>query len=152
MRSGFCASRAEGKGFEPSSDLTGAGDQVGEQLVLLLVGRHDRVAERQAAVVGQQHQPHAPDVAMRRLREAVAGAADPPPFRCNRRSQRARALPGDAQVCVDDVVAYSGVLGVLASAVSRIFISSRRFVGAVRFGHCSTSARAHSAQDAAVIV
>ena len=43
----------------------GAGEQVGERLVLLLVCRDDRVAERQPALVGQQHQPHAPDVAVR---------------------------------------------------------------------------------------
>ena len=32
----------------------GAGEQVGERLVLVLVGGHDRVAERQAALVGEQ--------------------------------------------------------------------------------------------------
>jgi hypothetical protein len=36
----------------------GAGEQVGERLVLLLVGRDERVAERQAAIVGEQHKPH----------------------------------------------------------------------------------------------
>jgi hypothetical protein len=32
----------------------GAGEQVGERLVLLLVGGHDRVPERQPARVGEQ--------------------------------------------------------------------------------------------------
>jgi hypothetical protein len=42
----------------------GAGEQVGERLVLLLVRRHERVAERQAAPVGDQHEPDAVDIAV----------------------------------------------------------------------------------------
>ena len=53
----------------------GAGEQVGERLVLVLVGGHDRVAERQPARVGQQHEPDAPDEAVLRARVAVAGEA-----------------------------------------------------------------------------
>ncbi len=53
----------------------GAGKEVGEWLVLLLVGGHDRVAERQPALVGQQDEPHAPDEAVLRLGVAVAGKA-----------------------------------------------------------------------------
>ena len=57
-------------------DLGGrAREQVGERLVLLLVCRNDRVAERQAAAVGQQHQPDAVDEAVLRLGEAEAGKA-----------------------------------------------------------------------------
>jgi hypothetical protein len=42
----------------------GAGEQVGERLVLLLVRRHERVAERQAAPVGDEHEPDAVDIAV----------------------------------------------------------------------------------------
>ena len=52
-----------------------AGEQVGERFVLFLVSGHDRVAERQPAHVGQQHEPHSPDIAVVRLRVAVAGEA-----------------------------------------------------------------------------
>src|SRR5207245_9234765 len=52
-----------------------AGQQVGQWLVLLLVRRHDRVAERQSALVGQKHQPHAPNEAVVRLAVAVTGKA-----------------------------------------------------------------------------
>jgi hypothetical protein len=52
-----------------------AGEQVGERLVLLLVGGDDRVAEWQAAAVGQQHEADAVDEAMLRLRKAEAGKA-----------------------------------------------------------------------------
>jgi hypothetical protein len=45
-----------------------AGEQAGERLVLLLVCGYDRVAERQPALVGQKHQAHTPDEAVRRLR------------------------------------------------------------------------------------
>jgi hypothetical protein len=44
----------------------GAGEQIGERLVLFLVGRHDRVAERQPALVGQQHEPYPVEVAVLR--------------------------------------------------------------------------------------
>jgi pimeloyl-ACP methyl ester carboxylesterase len=53
----------------------GAGQEVGERLVLLLVGGHDRVAERQAAIVGQKDEPYTPDVAVGGGGEAVAGEA-----------------------------------------------------------------------------
>ena len=53
----------------------GTGQQVGERLVLLLVGGDDRVAERQAAFVGEQDEPDTPDEAVLRLRVAVARKA-----------------------------------------------------------------------------
>src|SRR5436309_15643256 len=40
-----------------------------------LVRRHDRVAERQPALVGQEDEPDAPDKTVVRLRVAVAGEA-----------------------------------------------------------------------------
>ena len=52
-----------------------AGQKVGERLVLLLVGGHDRVPERQAAFVGQEDEPDAPDEAVLRARVAVASEA-----------------------------------------------------------------------------
>jgi len=53
----------------------GAGEQVGERLVFLLVGGHEGVAERKAAAVGEHDQPHAVDEPVLRLRVAVAGEA-----------------------------------------------------------------------------
>ena len=44
-----------------------AGQQVGERLVLFLVRRHNRVAERQPALVCQKDKPDAPDKAVVRL-------------------------------------------------------------------------------------
>jgi hypothetical protein len=46
------------------SPALGAGEQIGERLVLLLVCRHERVAERQAAAVGDEHEPDTVDVAV----------------------------------------------------------------------------------------
>jgi hypothetical protein len=53
----------------------GAGQQVGERLVLFLVGRDDRVSKRQAVLVGEQDESDAVDEAVLRLGEAEAGEA-----------------------------------------------------------------------------
>lgn len=57
------------------SAASGAGEQISDRLVLLLVGRHKHVAERQATPVGDEHEADAVDVAMLGLGVAVAGGA-----------------------------------------------------------------------------
>jgi hypothetical protein len=53
------AASAAPEGLVGDHDLSRcAGEEIGERLELVLVGRGDRVAERDAVDVGQQHQPH----------------------------------------------------------------------------------------------
>src|SRR5438552_3878203 len=62
-----------------------AAQEVGEWLVLLLVGRHDRVAERHAAAVREQDEPHPVDESVLRLGETEAGkAGELAPLRASR--------------------------------------------------------------------
>jgi hypothetical protein len=57
-------------------DLGGsAGEQIGERLVLVLVGQDDRVAEWQSAGIGEQDETDAPDAAVLGTLVAVAGRA-----------------------------------------------------------------------------